>query len=83
MKSHKLKCEIEYFQKVLSGDKNFELRFNDRNFQEGDQLILEEWDKENQQYTGYSTSRIVLYMLENAEQFGLKKGFCLMSFIKP
>lgn len=83
MKSHKLKCEIEYYQKVVSGDKNFELRLNDRDFKQGDQLILEEWDKQNQKYTGLSTSRIVLYMLENAEHFGLQKGFCLMSFIKP
>lgn len=83
MKSHKLKTEIEYYQKVISGEKNFELRLNDRDFREGNQLILQEYDKDKQQYTGFSTSRIVTYILEDAEKFGLINGFCLMSFVKP
>jgi len=83
MKSHKIKTEIEYYQKVVSGEKTWELRFNDRNYETGDQLILEEYDKDKKQYTGFSTSRIVTYMLKDAERFGLMKGFCLMSFIHP
>ncbi len=78
---HKLKTEIEYYEKVLNGEKKFELRFNDRDFKEDDILILYEFDKETQEYTGRSCSRLVLYVLTDAEKFGLKDGFCIMSLL--
>jgi len=39
---HELKIEQAYFQAVIDGDKNFEIRFNDRGFQKGDSLVLSE-----------------------------------------
>jgi len=83
MKTHKLKTHVEYYQKVVSGEKDWELRLNDRNFEIGDQLILEEYDNDKKEYTGYSTSRIVTYMLKDAEHFGLMNGYCIMSFLHP
>ena len=35
---HELKCEAPYFQAILDGIKNFELRLNDRGFQVGDKI---------------------------------------------
>ena len=40
---HRLKIKPEYFQAVINGTKPFEIRYNDRNFQKGDRVILEEY----------------------------------------
>ena len=42
--SHALKTLPIYFDAALRGDKTFEVRKNDRDFQTGDTLILKEWD---------------------------------------
>lgn len=41
--THHLKTKPEYFQAVINGKKPFEIRNNDRNFQTGDKVILEEY----------------------------------------
>lgn len=41
---HSLKTLPVYFAAVLRGDKTFEVRKNDRDFQTGDTLILKEYD---------------------------------------
>ena len=42
----------EYFEKIISGTKKLELRLADFEVNEGDTLVLEEWDKHKKQYTG-------------------------------
>jgi len=42
MITHELKCNNPYFSDVWIGKKKFETRFNDRNFQIGDFIILNE-----------------------------------------
>lgn len=37
---HELKTDPDFFEMVKSGEKTFELRFNDRGFQVGDTLVL-------------------------------------------
>lgn len=44
MKTHKLKTLPVYFDAVQRGDKTFEIRKNDRDFQAQDALVLAEWD---------------------------------------
>ena len=41
--THHLKIKPEYFQAVIDGKKPFEIRYNDRNFKQGDRVILEEY----------------------------------------
>lgn len=51
MEIHK-KTWPEYFEKVLEGKKKFDLRLADFDVNEGDDLILEEYDPKTKKYTG-------------------------------
>ncbi|MHB9019384.1 MAG: DUF3850 domain-containing protein [Minisyncoccota bacterium] len=42
MSYHQLRCQQPYFDALLSGDKTFEVRLNDRPYQVGDEVGLEE-----------------------------------------
>jgi len=39
---HGLKIQRAYFLRILSGEKKFEIRYNDRDYQKNDMLILNE-----------------------------------------
>ena len=70
----KKKIWTEYFDLVASGKKKFELRVNDFDAQEGDTLILEEWNPKTKQYTGRKIERKVTYVLKfNLNDFGQKE----------
>lgn len=75
---HELKTWNEYFEEVFMGHKTFEVRKNDRNFKNGDTLILKEWNPKTKQYTGRKMARNVTYILEGGA-FGLEKGFVVMA----
>lgn len=82
MPKYDLKILPEYFNAVLRGDKTFEIRKNDRNFQWGDTIQLSEYDAENDSYTGRSLICEVTYILygnKSTEKYGLKEGYCIMS----
>lgn len=84
MKIIKKKIWPEYFNDVETGKKKFELRLNDFDIEEGDILLLEEWDPETKEYTGRSIEKKVNYILQfkpdelsfwskkDVEQHGLK-----------
>ena len=71
----KIKKKIwpEYFELVSAGKKRFELRLNDFEVNEGDTLILEEWDPKTQNYTGRTIEKKVGYILKfKLDDFGQK-----------
>ena len=80
MKTHELKTWPEFFGPVLSGEKPFECRKNDRGFQKGDVLRLMEWDNEIGAYTGYDCYRRVTYVLQGDIDltFGISAGFVVL-----
>jgi len=41
-KKHDLKCVPNLFQKIWTGTKTFDIRFNDRDYQTGDIIVLNE-----------------------------------------
>lgn len=49
----------EYYDQVASGKKKYELRLNDFEVNEGDTLVLREWDKEKKEYTGRTLEKVV------------------------
>ena len=48
---HTLKCWPQYFHNVKNGTKTFEVRVNDRGFQNGDSVVLREWCPTAECYT--------------------------------
>lgn len=78
---HKLKTWPDYFNAVMNGSKNFEVRENDRGFEVGDYLLLEEWNPDTQTYTGAVCARQITYILEGG-QFGVEPGYVVMGIEK-
>ncbi len=76
-KIHLLKCWPEFFKAVKSGEKTFEIRMNDREYQVGDVLIVSEYDPSTSTYTREHVSRRVTY-LTSAYQV---EGYVVMSLI--
>lgn len=75
---HELKILPEFFNAVISGEKTFEIRKNDRPFHKGDLLALNEFN--GQYWTGNSCLVYVDYILNNPEY--VKKDMVVMA-IKP
>ncbi|BDQ55141.1 DUF3850 domain-containing protein [Enterococcus faecalis] len=65
---HELKILPEYFEAVVSGNKRFEIRKNDRNYQKGDILRLNEY--QDGQYTGDVHVAEITYITDYAQQDG-------------
>ena len=70
----KKKVWPEYFNLVSSGKKKFELRVADFDIQEGDTLLLEEWNPQTKEYTGRTIEKKVSYVFKfNLDDFGQKE----------
>lgn len=88
MKLIRKKCWPEYFEKVKSGDKKFEVRLADSDYEIGDILILEEWNPETKKYTDRHLSKKITDLintkdLEFYQQSDIDKhGYCIMSLDK-
>jgi hypothetical protein len=63
-KWHHLKTLPRFFNAILSREKTFEVRRNDRGFQVGEYLVLEEYDPEISKYTGRVAVRRITYILD-------------------
>ena len=75
---HELKIYPEWFNAVISGEKTFEIRKNDRPFEKGDLLALNEYNYDH--YTGNSCLVYVDFIMNSPEY--IKEGMIVMS-IKP
>lgn len=72
---HRLKCWPEFFR---NPQKNFEIRFNDRDYQVDDFIHLQEYDPRSSTYTGYEQYLLITYILSSSETPGLADGFVLL-----
>lgn len=78
MKRHELKTWPEFFEAIETGRKKFEARTNDRDFQVGDVLRLQEWNPSTGKFTGRVMDRMVRYILKGPG-FGVEDGYRVMS----
>ena len=76
MVEHKLKIKSGHYIHVINGTKTAETRYNDRNYQVGDILILNEID-EHSNFTGNSCQVVVTHILDDAEY--LRDGYVMLS----
>jgi len=82
----KKKSWPKYFEQVQSGKKRVELRLADFDIQEGDTLVLEEWNPETKEYTGRKIEKQVSFVLKfELDDFGQKqqieeKGLYVIQF---
>jgi len=67
--THELKTWPEYYEAIITGRKKFEVRINDRNFQVGDRLLLQEWNPQTKEYTGRYTARKITYIMREGNEF--------------
>ncbi len=77
-KIHALKTWPEPFEAVRAGRKTFEYRLNDRDFQVGDCLVLQEYNPEYDSLTRECVSMRVVYIAAGGK-FGIPPKYCVMS----
>ena len=70
---HDLKIWPQYYEAVLSGEKNFEVRENDRGFREGDDLAL--WEFGADLYTGRALTATITYVHSG---LGMAPGYVVL-----
>ena len=77
MVEHELKLHPRYFHRVADGTKTFEIRKNDRDFQVGDRLILNEFDPEQgwPSHGSYETLVAEIIYMTTAYQ---QDGYCVL-----
>ena len=77
MVEHKLKIKSEHFSDVINKTKTAEIRYNDRNYQAGDILNLNEIDSLGN-FTGNNCVVIVTHVLDDNQY--LQTGYVMLSF---
>ncbi len=75
---HQLKVWPEPFDALADGTKLFEFRKDERSYRVGDELVLDEWDPDDERYTGRSLRRTITYLLRGPA-FGIPQGFICLS----
>ena len=71
---HALKTEQAFFEASAAGEKCFEVRKNDRPYNVGDYVALNEWNGEC--YTGKCTLHKIVYILSDSEY--CKEGYVVL-----
>lgn len=67
-KTHELKIAPEYYEAILKREKRFEIRRNDRDYQQGDFLSLNEYEADKEIYTGRQIEVRITYITDFAQQ---------------
>lgn len=73
----KLKTINPYFNAIWAGKKKSEIRFNHRDFKEGNIITFEEYDSVKAKVTGYKVEVCITYI---NGMHGVQEGFCMFCF---
>lgn len=68
MTTHNLKSWVGLFEPINRGEKTHELRVLDRDYKNGDTLILAEYDALKKEYTGRSCEVEITYITSSQHQ---------------
>lgn len=71
--THDLKIWGIFFNAVINGKKTFEIRKMDRDYKAGDYLMLKEWDRQFQRYTGRECLVLITYIYASDDY--MQKGY--------
>lgn len=75
---HDLKIWPEQFAAVMSGQKRYEIRVNDRDYVSGQRVLLREFDPETAKYTGRGVLATIGHLTPPG-QWGLSDNVCVFS----
>ena len=82
---HNLKCWTPYYHAILSGEKKFDVRWDDRGFQKGDFVVLEQYELgrgyvcDPDDNIPYSFEKKIEYILTGGA-FGIEPGYVVLGF---
>jgi len=79
--THHIKLNHHYADAVLSGQKNFEIRYNDRGYQRGDKIVFTVINDDTT-VMNHPLHREVFLITYLIHGFGLEKGWCVFG-IRP
>lgn len=84
MKTHQLKLRIEFCDAVLSGEKSFEIRRNDRGFQRGDRIVFQAVERVDTDLIPcpHEINDVLFEIKYIINGFGLENGFVAMAIEK-
>jgi len=74
---HQLKIHPEHFELLRTGLKRFEIRKDDRGFEIGHVLSLQEWSPINRRYSGRQLHFKITCKYQG-EQFGIQEGYAVL-----
>lgn len=75
---HRLKTLSKYFNVVCDGKKTFEVRKDDRGFQVGDTLVLEQYENGQYQYANCEVKITYILGRNEAERMFVPKGYVIL-----
>lgn len=87
MTTHHVKSWAHLFDAIVSGAKAYDLRKNDRDYQVGDIVWLNQYDNIKGVYTGRVAKRTISYMTNNVTPCAvssavLPNDYCILGFEK-
>lgn len=77
---HELKCLPKFFQAAWVGDKTFEIRKNDREFAERDEIVLQEFNQGKSDEDEYYSDREIDGVITYLTDFKQKPGYVVFGF---
>jgi hypothetical protein len=84
---HKVKSWAHFFDAINAGLKTHELRHDDRNYQIGDEMVLQRYDNINGKYTGEECRVAITYITNRTQPCAFSSGvlqrdYCILSIRK-
>lgn len=89
MKTHEVRSWTDFFSSLASGDRQFDLRKNDRDYKVGDIIKFREYDDRAGKFTGAELRRRITHVMEGVGAgsitplHGLQRGYVILSLGSP